>query len=175
MTRQPVSATVPANTVPFPLSVRDAQEGWKILFFRTGRFQSNPPKSDEWNRGAYLAEALRAIQNRAAELIEGRNGGSLLVDDSGVEAALASAKQKIERTYSTGTVMHFALEPVNALAFEKDGVFEIHTGNQWQTLIVPVPAKALGRSQDKIVLRSYLIGGGLGRRLDGDSSATSDR
>jgi len=58
MTRQPVSATVPPNTVPFPLSVRAFQEGWKIHFFRSGRFQTNPAKSDEWNRGAYLAEAL---------------------------------------------------------------------------------------------------------------------
>ena len=54
------------------------------------------------------------------------------------------------------------------MAFEKDGVFEIHTGNQWQTLILPVLAKALGRSQDKIVLRTYMLGGGFGRRLDGD-------
>ena len=58
MTRQPVSATAPSNTVPFPLSVRALQEGWKILLFRSGRFQTNPAKSDEWNRGAYLAEAL---------------------------------------------------------------------------------------------------------------------
>ncbi len=58
MTRQPVSATVPSNTVPFPLSVRALQEGWKILLFRSGRYQRNPSKSDEWNRGAYLAEAL---------------------------------------------------------------------------------------------------------------------
>jgi CO/xanthine dehydrogenase Mo-binding subunit len=47
-------------------------------------------------------------------------------------------------------------------------VFEIHTGNQWQSLILPVLAKALGRNQDKIVLRTYLLGGGFGRRLDGD-------
>jgi mono/diheme cytochrome c family protein len=58
MTRQPVSATVPSNTVPFPLSVRALQEGWKTLFFRSGRFETNPSKSAEWNRGAYLAEAL---------------------------------------------------------------------------------------------------------------------
>ena len=58
MTRQPVSARVPSNTVPFPLSVRALQEGWKILFFRRGRLQPNPAKSDEWNRGAYLTEAL---------------------------------------------------------------------------------------------------------------------
>jgi CO/xanthine dehydrogenase Mo-binding subunit len=64
--------------------------------------------------------------------------------------------------------MHFQLEPINALAFEKDGVFEIHTGNQWQSLALPWLAKALGRSQDKIVMVTYLIGGGFGRRLDGD-------
>ena len=58
MTRQPVSARAPSNTVPFPLSVRALQEGWKILFFRSGRFQPNATKSTEWNRGAYLAEAV---------------------------------------------------------------------------------------------------------------------
>ena len=62
---------------------------------------------------------------------------------------LASAKRKIEQTYTTATVMHFALEPVNALAFEKDGILEIHTGNQWQSSILPVLAKALHLSQDK--------------------------
>jgi CO/xanthine dehydrogenase Mo-binding subunit len=92
----------------------------------------------------------------------------MVVDDPGVDTAFSSAKQKLERTYTTSTVMHFALEPINALAFEKNGVFEIHTGNQWQTAILPVLAKALGRSQEKIVLRSYLLGGGFGRRLDGD-------
>jgi isoquinoline 1-oxidoreductase beta subunit len=122
----------------------------------------------KWSSGKAATISEADIQKRSAELIADPKGGSLLVDDPGVDAALASAKQKIERTYTTSTVMHFALEPVNALAFEKDGIFEIHTGNQWQTLILPVLAKALGRSQDKIVLRSYLLGGGFGRRLDGD-------
>ena len=58
MTRRPVSATVPPNTLPFPLSVRLFQEGWKLLFFRNRRYQANPSKSAEWNRGAYLSEAL---------------------------------------------------------------------------------------------------------------------
>ena len=47
-------------------------------------------------------------------------------------------------------------------------MFEVHTGNQWQTLVLPWLAKALGRSQDKIVMRTYLLGGGFGRRLSGD-------
>ncbi len=58
MTRPAVRATVPANTIPFPLSIRAFQEGWKILFFRSGRWRPDSSKSSEWNRGAYLAEAL---------------------------------------------------------------------------------------------------------------------
>lgn len=58
MTRPAISSTVPSNTIPFPLDVRFLQEGWKILFFKSQRFRSDPSKSAEWNRGAYLAEAL---------------------------------------------------------------------------------------------------------------------
>jgi isoquinoline 1-oxidoreductase subunit beta len=121
-----------------------------------------------WSSGDAAHVSEQDLQRRSAELIADPKGGALVVDDSGVDAAFTSAKQKLERIYTTSTVMHFALEPINALAFEKNGVFEIHTGNQWQSLILPVLAKALGRSQDKIVLRTYLLGGGFGRRLDGD-------
>jgi mono/diheme cytochrome c family protein len=58
MTRPPVRALAPANTIPFPLNIRFLQEGWKILFFRSGRYQPDASKSAEWNRGAYLAEGL---------------------------------------------------------------------------------------------------------------------
>ena len=58
MTRPAVHATAQVNTVPFPLKIRAFQEGWKILFFSNGRYQSNPSKSAQWNRGAYLAEAV---------------------------------------------------------------------------------------------------------------------
>src|ERR1700740_1167642 len=58
MTRPAVKSTVPANTLPFPLNIRAFQAGWKILFFRSARYQADPSKSAEWNRGAYLAEGL---------------------------------------------------------------------------------------------------------------------
>jgi len=122
----------------------------------------------KWSSGEAAHVSEQDLRRRATELITDPNGGALVVNDPGVDTAFSSAKQKLERTYTTGTVMHFALEPINALFFEKNGVFEIHTGNQWQTAILPVLAKALGRSQDKIVMRSYLLGGGFGRRLDGD-------
>jgi mono/diheme cytochrome c family protein len=58
MTRPAVTGRAPANTLAFPFKVRALQEGWKILFFKGGRFRVNPSKSGQWNRGAYLAEAL---------------------------------------------------------------------------------------------------------------------
>jgi mono/diheme cytochrome c family protein len=58
MTRPPVVAQSPANTVPFPLNIRALQAGWKLLFFRSGRFHPDAGKPAEWNRGAYLAGAV---------------------------------------------------------------------------------------------------------------------
>jgi mono/diheme cytochrome c family protein len=58
ITRSPVSASTPPNTIPFPLNVRVFQEGWKLLFFRSGRYQPDTSKTAEWNRGAYLAGGL---------------------------------------------------------------------------------------------------------------------
>jgi mono/diheme cytochrome c family protein len=58
MTRTPVRSEAKPNTLPFPLNIRMLQEGWKILFFRKGVFEPVAGKSDEWNRGAYLAEGL---------------------------------------------------------------------------------------------------------------------
>lgn len=60
------------------------------------------------------------------------------------------------------------MEPLNALAVEHGDVMEIHTGNQWQSLILPQLALALGRDESKVVMRTYPMGGGFGRRLNGD-------
>lgn len=122
-----------------------------------------------WTGGDGAGVSENAIQEHGAALIADTGAGSILDTGGGdIEAALAGAAQRLSATYTTASVLHFQLEPVNALAFEKDGVFEIHTGNQWQSLILPVLAKALGRAETGIVMRTYRIGGGFGRRLNGD-------
>jgi len=122
-----------------------------------------------WSAGPGADVSEKALQDRATALIaDGGKGAVLDTGPGDAAAALAGSKSKIERTYTTATVLHFQLEPLNALAFEKDGVFEIHTGNQWQSLILPTLAKALGRPETSIVMRTYMLGGGFGRRLNGD-------
>jgi mono/diheme cytochrome c family protein len=53
-----VHAAVRANTLSFPFDQRWAMIGWAMAFNRDTRFAPNTAQSAEWNRGAYLAEAL---------------------------------------------------------------------------------------------------------------------
>ena len=123
----------------------------------------------EWKPGPTHSVSEAELQRHAAELIAKPSVGSILdTGDTDTAPVFGASAHQIERTYTNATALHFQLEPTNALAFEKDGVFEIHTGNQWQSLILPVLAKALDRPEESIVLKSYMLGGGFGRRLNGD-------
>jgi mono/diheme cytochrome c family protein len=46
------------NTLGFPYNQRWLMGVWSALFIENERFRPNPAQSPEWNRGAYLAEAL---------------------------------------------------------------------------------------------------------------------
>jgi mono/diheme cytochrome c family protein len=54
----PVRAAAPANTLAFPFNQRWSLVFWSTLFNPDTRFQPDTSRSPEWNRGAYLAEAL---------------------------------------------------------------------------------------------------------------------
>jgi isoquinoline 1-oxidoreductase subunit beta len=150
----------PSGTVP----------GWVMVFASSysAAIRAADLVKVDWAPGDAANVSEQDILDHGAKQIADPKGGVLLVDDQALDVAFREAKSRLEQTYTTSTALHFQLEPVNALAFEKDGVFEIHTGNQWQSLILPVLAKALGLPQEKIVMRTYALGGGFGRRLNGD-------
>jgi mono/diheme cytochrome c family protein len=54
----PLRATPPANTLSFPFNQRWAMMFWSEIFNPDTRYEPDTSKSAEWNRGAYLAEAL---------------------------------------------------------------------------------------------------------------------
>jgi mono/diheme cytochrome c family protein len=53
-----VTNSVNRNTLPFPFNIRLSMRGWNALFFTPGTFAADPRRSEEFNRGAYLAEGL---------------------------------------------------------------------------------------------------------------------
>jgi len=54
----PVKNAAPENALSFPFNQRWLMTFWGALFNPDSRFQPIPEQSAEWNRGAYLAEAL---------------------------------------------------------------------------------------------------------------------
>lgn len=55
---KPVHYQPPPNDLAFPFSQRFLMKFWNVLFNPGRRFQPNSDRSAEWNRGAYLTEAL---------------------------------------------------------------------------------------------------------------------
>ncbi len=54
----PVHAPAPQNTLVFPFNQRALMGIWSALFNPDQRFKPNLDRSAEWNRGAYLVEAM---------------------------------------------------------------------------------------------------------------------
>lgn len=55
---KPVDTPTPETSLPFPFTLRASMLVWNKLFLDTKRFTPNPQQSAEWNRGAYLVDAL---------------------------------------------------------------------------------------------------------------------
>ncbi len=54
----PVHATAPPNTLRFPFDQRWLMAIWSAFYNPDHRFRPQPDQSPQWNRGAYLVEAL---------------------------------------------------------------------------------------------------------------------
>ena len=55
---EPSSYRPPQSAMDWPFSIRDLIFGWQELYFRRGPVEPDATKSDQWQRGAYLAEGL---------------------------------------------------------------------------------------------------------------------
>jgi mono/diheme cytochrome c family protein len=54
----PVHAPAPRNTLVFPFNQRPLMAVWALLFNQDKRFEPRPERDPQWNRGAYLVEAM---------------------------------------------------------------------------------------------------------------------
>ena len=54
----PVSSSPPENALMFPFSQRRLLAAWKLLYLKSERFQPSQAQSTQWNRGAYLVNAV---------------------------------------------------------------------------------------------------------------------
>lgn len=58
MTRDAVRRDTPAPDLAFPLNIRLAAAGWKLLYLKRGEYVPDRNRGADWQRGAYLAETF---------------------------------------------------------------------------------------------------------------------
>ncbi len=55
---KPSIRTNTPNALSFPFNNQFALAAWRLLYFKPGKFESEPTQSSAWNRGAYLVQGL---------------------------------------------------------------------------------------------------------------------
>ncbi|MBS1093084.1 xanthine dehydrogenase family protein molybdopterin-binding subunit [Gluconobacter wancherniae] len=150
----------------------DIVPGWVVALGKTypAAMRAADALKVQWTPGPTIKVSEADIIDHARTLGKDAKNGTHVFNDDGVDATFKSAAKVITAEYSCASVAHYQLEPLNAVARHIDGMWEIHAGNQWQSLVLPQLSKALQVPEEQIVMRSYLLGGGFGRRLNGDYS-----
>ena len=144
--------------------------GWVVAVATTyeGAKQAADALKVTYDNGPYAKVNYDVLIAEAKKLQADASSGQLFVSAGDPAAAIGGAAKVLEAEYLTSINIHAPLEPMNALAYEKDGVWHIHTGNQFATRTGGLAATALGVDPKQVVLHQYFMGGGFGRRLDGD-------
>ena len=148
----------------------DTVQGWVTVLADTyfGAVKAGNAIKIEYDLGETANVNEQDIISQGETLARDKTSGTLVVDKGDIAGAAKNAKTSLESVYKTSSVLHFTMEPVNAAVEFKDGICHVHCGNQWQSLFLPVVAKAVGMSDDKVIIHQYYLGGGFGRRLAGD-------
>ena len=147
-----------------------SQTGWVMAVansYWTARKAAMALKID-WDLGPNANVSTQTINDESMRLIDDTSHASTFLKEGDAEAAIDSAKVKHEAVYTTTLNVHAPLEPLNATVEIKDGVYHIHTGNQFQSLAMDLVPAALGVEPEKVVLHQKFLGGGFGRRLEAD-------
>ncbi len=96
------------------------------------------------------------------------DSGLFFVKNGDTAAALGTAAKVLEAEYTTNINIHAPMEPMNATAQQQGDIWHLYTGNQFATRSGAIAAGAAGVDPKFVVMHQMYLGGGFGRRLDGD-------
>jgi isoquinoline 1-oxidoreductase beta subunit len=108
----------------------------------------------------------RALEEQSATARDLSKPGTIVQNTGDAVAALKGAAKVYEAEYRTEFVYHAQLEPLNSVAWVKDGgkSVEVWAGSQTPTHCVRSVAEALGIAPENVTLHRTFLGGGFGRR-----------
>jgi isoquinoline 1-oxidoreductase len=122
-----------------------------------------------WDLGPNKDVSSDSILKHAAELVADPSKGLSFWNIGDAAKVLPEAKVKHDAVYITPLAVHAPMEPMNCVAFERDGIWHIYSGSQFQTRSGPLVAAAAGAKPEQVLIHQVYLGGGFGRRLEADA------
>jgi isoquinoline 1-oxidoreductase beta subunit len=119
-----------------------------------------------WDEGPHASLTSAEISRRFAKLATGP--AAVARHDGDAEAALKRAARRLEAVYEVPFLAHATMEPMNATADIRHGSCEVWAPTQFPSMAQEVAGKIAGVPAEKVVVHITLLGGGFGRRTEGD-------
>jgi CO/xanthine dehydrogenase Mo-binding subunit len=144
--------------------------GWVVVIAKT---YTSAKKAAEvlkvtYDGGPNAKLSSESLLTEAKRLQGLDDSGLFFVKNGDTAAALGTAAKVLEAEYTTNINIHAPMEPMNATAQQQGDIWHIYTGNQFATRSGAIAAGAAGVDPKFVVMHQMYLGGGFGRRLDGD-------
>jgi isoquinoline 1-oxidoreductase subunit beta len=129
---------------------------------QNGVLASSTSLAEDFNQALTNAD-LKTGNGMHAEAVAVRKG-----TPESMTGAFASATKTLDVTYDVPLQAHVPMEPMNATAHWTEERCELWVPCHFQTRLLNALKELTGLPTDKIVIRTTLLGGSFGRRLDVD-------
>ena len=119
-----------------------------------------------WDEGPNAGESSESLSKQF--LKNAAKPGKIVRNEGDADAALGSAAKKVEAVYEFPFAPHACMEPMNCTVHIRPDGAEAWVPTQGPQWAQDVIAKVSGLPHEKVNVRTTLMGGGFGRRYQGD-------
>lgn len=156
-----------AKTVPGVRDVVQTSRGVAVVADSTwAAMQGRKVLTVQWDEGAGANVSSASIREMFVQRT--KEPGGIARKEGDVAAGLAKAAKKIDAVYEVPYLAHAAMEPMNCTVHAKGDSAEAWVPTQSPTTARAVVAQALGIAPEKVTFHTTFIGGGFGRRGEGE-------
>jgi isoquinoline 1-oxidoreductase beta subunit len=150
------------------LQVVELPGGVAVVADNTWRaFQAAQAVECEWAEPVHGATTTASLVDAIVASFDDKHHDSRIRDDGDVTKAL-SAGPVLEAEYWAPFLAHATMEPMNAVAWLREGRLDIWTGTQAPTVARDQAAELAGLEPGQVFVHTQLMGGGFGRRAEAD-------
>lgn len=143
-----------------------AQDTWAAMKGREALVVDWDLSEAETQSSGALMESYRHLAVAADAAVARAEGDA--------DQALAGAAKVIEGTFEFPYLAHAALEPLNAVAWMRDGTLEVWGGHQIPDLYQAIAAQIAGLPPEQVKLHVMMTGGSFGRRAVTDADVVAE-